>query len=250
MSVKIEQIAEVIEEIKEAFRANPSDTSVYSRRLQATKSIAAQRGIEKTTVNDKFIRGLRPHISSLHDFDRLYRDWQNDKSPELKAILLKHATSSSDRERIENALYIAPEPDVLLAQEFGFDPNEQSFREGKEQFRLHRDKERNRNLVNRAKETWMAASHGNISCSACGFSFSKTYGELGAGFIEAHHKIPIATLTPDTIVSVADLLPVCSNCHSMLHRKHQPWLTVEQLKELVGRQQIKFANGAAHGTNS
>ena len=48
-----------------------------------------------------------------------------------------HATSQHDRELIKNAFYLAPEPDLLLAEEFGLDPNEESFKEGKEKFRLH-----------------------------------------------------------------------------------------------------------------
>ena len=29
-----------------------------------------------------------------------------------------------------------------------------------------------------------------------------------------------------------DLVPVCSNCHRMIHRR-RPWLSVEQLRQLV-----------------
>jgi len=115
-----------------------------------------------------------------------------------------------------------------LAQEFGYDPNEESFKEGKVQLRLHLTKERNRSLVIRAKEIWNREQSGRVGCSICSFSFPETYGKVGEGFIEAHHTQPISSLAPDTIISMADLVPVCSNCHSMLHR-HRPWLTVEQL---------------------
>jgi len=241
MSVKIDQIIDVVEKIKEALKLNPNTRDFSSLRRQATKAIAARRGKHETTIPDKFIRGLLPDIGSTPDFDRYLEAWVFNNSSDLETILLKHAIGDSDRKRISSALFIAPEPDAVLAHEFGFDPNEQSFKEGKERFRLHRDKERNPNLIRQAKENWMTASKGNLSCDVCNFSFSKTYGKIGVGFIEAHHKIPISSFNSDTVVEISDLAPVCSNCHSMLHRHHNPWLSVEQLKEMIIQQRIRFA---------
>lgn len=119
-----------------------------------------------------------------------------------------------------------------MAQEFGYDPNEKSFKEGKAQLRLHLTKERNRFLVIRAKEIWNREQNGRVRCLICSFSFPETYGKVGEGFIEAHHTQPISSLAPDTIVSMADLVPVCSNCHSMLHR-HRPCITAEQLRTIL-----------------
>ncbi len=200
-------------------------------RFNAIEAIATRRGITHQSVNDKFIRKLRPDINSLPEFDKLLEGWLAEGKEDLKLILLRHASGYADRELVQNAFYIAPEADIPLAQEFGFDPNAQDFKEGKEQFRLHLAKERNRYLVSAAKEQWLS-TNSKLQCEACGFSFVDAYGELGGGFIEAHHKNPIETLAPDTIVHIADLAPVCSNCHSMLHRR-RPWLTVEQLKGLI-----------------
>jgi hypothetical protein len=235
MSAKIEEIIEVIEEIKEALRVNPKYQDIGRLRSDAAWTISFRRDIDKSSVNDKFIRKLRPEISSIPFFNRLLQDWLDNGSVELKSIMLKHASSSQDKTRIENAFYRAPESDVILADEFGFDPNEKSFKEGKEQLRLHRTKERNRNLINDAKNQWNHTSNNNVLCEACGFSFPDIYGKVGFGFIEAHHKIPIETLTTDTIVRISDLAPVCSNCHSMLHR-HRPWRSVEQLREIIQQQ--------------
>lgn len=74
--------------------------------------------------------------------------------------------------------------------------------------------------------------HYKCVCNVCGFDFSKRYGPHGEGFIEVHHIKPLnqikATYTVDPI---KDLIPVCSNCHSMLHRGREP-LTVDELKSL------------------
>lgn len=57
------------------------------------------------------------------------------------------------------------------------------------------------------------------SCSVCGFNFEEIYGSVGKGFIEVHHLIPLSEIKENYIVDPKrDLIPVCSNCHSMLHR--------------------------------
>lgn len=235
MSQRIEEILEVIEEVDTESQNTTGYRSVKRMRCRAVAIVANRRGIRDQTVLDKFIRQLRPHINFADEFDKLLEDWLVHDSDELKNILLKHTSDLRDVELINNAFFKPPEPDVLLAQEFGHDPNEESFKEGKLQFRLHLRKERNRSLVNHAKKIWSQKQYGRIRCSICSFSFPETYGEVGKGFIEAHHTQPISSLAPDTNVNTVDLVPVCSNCHSMLHR-HRPWLTVEQLHTVVSKQ--------------
>jgi len=55
---------------------------------------------------------------------------------------------------------------------------------------------------------------------------------LGEGCIEGYHKIPISQLKIETGNRVEDIVLLCSNCHSMIHRKKE-CLTVEELKELL-----------------
>lgn len=62
--------------------------------------------------------------------------------------------------------------------------------------------------------------YGGYQCQICRFDFEKVYGELGRHFIEVHHKIPLSKIGKNYIVNPKkDLLPVCPNCHAMLHRK-------------------------------
>ena len=61
------------------------------------------------------------------------------------------------------------------------------------------------------------------SCSICGMNFEEVYGELGRGFIEVHHIKKISTYEDKhNIDPIKDLRPVCSNCHSIIHRKRIP----------------------------
>ncbi|MEI7869675.1 MAG: HNH endonuclease [Candidatus Methylumidiphilus sp.] len=97
--------------------------------------------------------------------------------------------------------------------------------EGREQLKIHKRKERSAKLIKDFK-----AQLTDFSCSICGFSFIEAYGELGHGFIEAHHIIPISKLKEQTKMSTNNLIAVCSNCHRMLHRKN-PLLTAKELKK-------------------
>ena len=57
-------------------------------------------------------------------------------------------------------------------------------------------------------------------CQCCGMNFAELYGEeLGANFIEVHHLRPISTYEKDGIPEnfLENLVPLCSNCHSMIH---------------------------------
>lgn len=118
----------------------------------------------------------------------------------------------------------------------GITLDEYSALEGGEQevIRRHIFRERNPDLVRRAKEAGLARGNGSISCECCDFNFTATYGPLGARFIECHHKYPIAE-GGERVTSLGDLALVCSNCHRMLHRRNEngAYLNIEELKKIV-----------------
>ncbi|HEX8278112.1 MAG TPA: HNH endonuclease [Segetibacter sp.] len=72
-----------------------------------------------------------------------------------------------------------------------------------------------------------------ICCQICNFNFYETYGELGKDFIHVHHLIPISQTAKEyKLDPLRDLIPICPNCHSMIHRKKEV-LPIEELKKLV-----------------
>jgi 5-methylcytosine-specific restriction protein A len=79
--------------------------------------------------------------------------------------------------------------------------------------------------------------HFGAICQVCGLDFAERYGaDLGEGFMHVHHKRPIHTLKAKYKVKPKkDLVPVCPNCHAMLHRKEPP-LDVEQLRARLNAQ--------------
>ncbi|WP_394542159.1 HNH endonuclease [Priestia aryabhattai] len=77
--------------------------------------------------------------------------------------------------------------------------------------------------------------HG-LSCKVCGFNFEEVYGERGKDFIEVHHIEPLSTLEKEAVIDPErDLIPVCANCHRMIHRRRDNVLTVEELKALLSK---------------
>ena len=75
--------------------------------------------------------------------------------------------------------------------------------------------------------------HG-VVCMGCGFDFEKKYGPIGAGFIEVHHTRPVSSLGRSTSVDPAnDLVVLCSNCHSIVHRKRLNPLSLDELRNTV-----------------
>jgi len=49
----------------------------------------------------------------------------------------------------------------------------------------------------------------------CGFNFGAVYGPLAEGFIQVHHVKPLSDIGAEYEVDpVADLRPVCPNCHA------------------------------------
>ncbi|WP_051304116.1 HNH endonuclease [Calidithermus chliarophilus] len=104
--------------------------------------------------------------------------------------------------------------------------------EGRLLLATHKRRERNRNLVE-AKKQRVLALRGTLQCEVCGFDFQEVYGELGSGFIECHHNVPLASLPGPRENSLEDLALVCSNCHRMLHRSREHTLTVEELRAML-----------------
>lgn len=69
-------------------------------------------------------------------------------------------------------------------------------------------------------------------CQICNVILSDRYGDLADGFIHVHHIESIARGGPRWIDPSKDLIPVCPNCHSMLHQQNPP-LSPDDLRELM-----------------
>jgi 5-methylcytosine-specific restriction enzyme A len=75
-------------------------------------------------------------------------------------------------------------------------------------------------------------THG-YACTVCHFDFGATYGPAAANYIHVHHLVPLAEIGEEYEVDpVRDLIPVCPNCHAVIHL-HTPPLSVQEVKEML-----------------
>jgi len=76
---------------------------------------------------------------------------------------------------------------------------------------------------------------GEIKCAICSFDFEEQYGDFGKNYIEFHHIKPVSVYEENGKITNLEearknLIPLCSNCHKILHRNN---ITVEQLIEVI-----------------
>ncbi|WP_428151810.1 HNH endonuclease [Brevundimonas sp.] len=109
--------------------------------------------------------------------------------------------------------------------------------EGRATLRIHLRRERSRKLIEAFK-----ASLTNFSCEACGQDMEAVYGELGAGYIEAHHKVPVALIEEGEKTRLSDLAALCANCHRIIHRNGL--MSVEALTAHIDRRPPRYAFAA------
>ncbi len=77
--------------------------------------------------------------------------------------------------------------------------------------------------------------HGTI-CFGCGIDLEEKYGERGKGFIEVHHIKPLSHQKKEIVIDPEkDLIPLCPNCHRIVHRFPSDILSIDQLRNIVKR---------------
>jgi predicted HNH restriction endonuclease len=198
-------------------------------------------------------------IINLEDrFTSIKKDAENiseirNKNPDLANAIIKHyeilmqgANTSEIKKATDevnkceflafgltNASSVLKAIEIDSFPETDIDANIQG-KEGKLLYRTHAYKERDRSFADRAKKHYRAKSGGKLLCVACDLDPTVQYGENGERCIEAHHKIPIEELQPDSITLVEDMAMVCANCHKIIHSR-KPCLTIEEVRTLLAK---------------
>ncbi len=112
-------------------------------------------------------------------------------------------------------------------------PQTDSLIEGAEYQATRTIRERNSVARKLCIDHYRSKNGGRLACLACDIDFNKVYGELGEGFIHVHHLDPLAEAAGERIVSPKfDLVPVCPNCHAMIHR-HGKTRSIEEIVRLL-----------------
>lgn len=70
-------------------------------------------------------------------------------------------------------------------------------------------------------------------CYVCHFDFAKVYGDVGQDYIQVHHLKELELISDDYEINpIADLRPLCPNCHAMIHRT-RPAMSPEALRSMI-----------------
>lgn len=76
------------------------------------------------------------------------------------------------------------------------------------------------------------------TCQICGFDAAKIYGEEFVGCIHVHHIQPLSEVgEAHGIDPEKDLIPVCPNCHMILHSKKDGVFTPDEVRAMLKREQ-------------
>lgn len=96
---------------------------------------------------------------------------------------------------------------------------------------------RRRNMLLRQAciDYYKALHGGHLVCECCGFDFRCAYA-IDDEYIEVHHMHPFSqTDGQHEVCAETDLVPLCANCHRMIHHAqggHGNCLSLEELKSI------------------
>lgn len=116
-------------------------------------------------------------------------------------------------------------PRTLLINE----PSPSKYYEGNEVFSYRVGYERN------AEARMVCLSHHGYSCNACGLNLEVKYGSIAREFIHVHHMNQISDSGGQREVNpILDLVPLCPNCHAVVHRRSPPF-SIEELRGFIAK---------------
>lgn len=190
-----------------------SSSNEFQRLVLYANELAAEK--ELATVSIKFVKEING-------------EYVDPKESTCLQIYTPLFNIENDTQLRENTLYLFVFTDLLLRG-----MHEKSLiREGREISRLIKRYERSPAL--RAQ----AINHHGLNCKICGLNFENIYGSIGSGFIHVHHLERLSDTGQRFVDPQTDLIPVCPNCHAMLHRKIPPY-TPKELTDKLNRRTTK-----------
>lgn len=215
------------------FNIEPSQIDSNNEKIIELSKTLNKLPIHEERPNVETFRnpnGVAMKLNNLRRFDPNYSGKGLERGGKLEEEIWNEFASNKEKlHTIANVIRSGLE-DIKNKPVSNIEADEKEFPEGKILFRMHRQRERNQKVISDLKKA--ALESGKLHCHICGFDFFKTYGELGKGFIECHHTVPVSSYAENQKTRMKDLVLVCSNCHHMLHRR-RPWLSINELKAIL-----------------
>lgn len=177
--------------------------------------------------------GVTLKLSNFLAFDPEYGGKGMSRGSKLDKIVFNEFFNDKEKlRRIAGEIKkIAGDPEIKQ-KIYSIEEDEESLNdtvmEGQVLYKLHKVRERDVAIV-QTKKNEVFKLLGKLACEACIFEFEYFYGDIGKGYIECHHRTPLARMELASRTTLDDLALVCSNCHRMLHRSFET-LSVDDLR--------------------
>ncbi len=197
-------------------------TLIFSEDWEISRKGSRQPGYLQS---QEHIRLIEEEGYQLKTFPMEYMAADEEEGAPAKIKSFTPELTNKKLIRIDNSWYASDQTHrIRLPEEI--DPKE-VFKEGISK----------RVTVNQYERSAVARSkcltHHGYRCSACSFGFEETFGEIGKDYIHVHHIIPISEIGKEYELNpITDLIPICPNCHAMIHIT-RPALTINQLKKAI-----------------
>lgn len=170
-------------------------------------------------------QNLRPSEGWYAEFDQLYPELAMLDDIEKRNKAKDSVLSCADWAPLYEHYGIAePAPEVTVRREI--------------ELRLYVERTQQATLKAReeAKRSFMARKNclelKGTACLICGFDSEKTYGV--PGIVEVHHLHPLADGGERVTDPSKDFIPVCPNCHRILHSRDAGVYTPNEVRRMMG----------------
>ena len=196
----------------------------FLQKIRADGGLAAAKSWLRPKKNDKPTNGFL----KLVDYGRLDLSLEALVLAEPWNTLFTDGELDVARQRLTKYGYFKPETDARDRSDlFPQQVDDGSFSEGSVETVLINQYERN------AAARAACIQHYGSKCYICGFDFAAVYGSDFDGYIHVHHLCPLSSIGAEyTINPIADLRPVCPNCHAVIHKK-DPCYTIEEVRVML-----------------
>ena len=206
------------------FRLNPSEMHARNPEVIRVSRILGSLPIhpkETRTIRFRNANGVSRKLANFKAWDPNYKG-SGSKNGQKLAEELFHKFYNN-REELKKLIARLDSLSMDEEAKSGIDDlvedslESSSVKEGKVLLKWHVYRERKSSSLARKLKTHRLKQFGKLECEACGFDFHETYGELGKGFMEAHHKTPLSEQEGEVVTTIDQLALLCANCHRMIH---------------------------------
>ena len=180
-----------------------------------------RRKIKAHTMLKGIDQRAEPRYTEVLKWYRLFlKSLQTNKTPLLVP------GEEDDEEESESSSEFSGVAEPLPVQRTIFVEGEAEMQQPKEIRR------RNKELREACIDYFKTLHGGRIVCECCGFDFSRAY-DIADEYIEIHHRFPFSQTNGEHEVDARrDLVPLCANCHRMIHHLAEGQGTCIKLEEL------------------